>query len=580
MSDPTVTKFTEKILYLNEREFIEYLTEVLSSISPSWHLIAKLPGSNSGISRGIPSSALESIKLFIDSEEVMIIKCIPEVKDFLEELIPVIKLKYLQLKTQKNLEISKKHISSLSTIIKSLSSNVESSHLLKDILMYAVELVKADHAALFLKDKEKLIPTATYNVAEELTYHIGESLVGWVAKTSTPIFVKDTSKDNRFKPKAGLTIKSDISVPLTVKNKVAGVLSVGKSSTYFSDEDFEIMLNYANAASAVLNFLKLLSEQKQLVWDLELLFKTSTHIFSGNVNSIISRTASLAMEALECKHCSIIVLKNESIIDRQLSVGLTHPVTTVEETRLLKKLIEIKKPIILNSLSDWKKLDLEPSSNYSSLNLIATPMLVENQIIGAIFATDKINPPFSPQDLHLLTTLATYAAAAIIKSKLETETYVDPLTQTHNRRYLEKIALSINSRAKGGERFSIIMVDIDHFKKINDTYGHQMGDNILQLVSYTFKTMLRENDTIIRYGGEEFLLILPKADKASAFHIMERIRQQLFKFSQGRFGLEVTLSAGICEMPSEAEYLEEAIKIADDRLYTAKNTGRNKVIIE
>ena len=155
--------------------------------------------------------------------------------------------------------------------------------------------------------------------------------------------------------------------------------------------------------------------------------------------------------------------------------------------------------------------------------------------------------------------------------------FTDPLTNTFNRNYLEEIGHVIDLK-----NYSIAMLDLDKFKVINDTYGHKAGDYVLSHVSTIFKKSIRDSDILIRYGGEEFLLLINNRDSEKLkMTICERIRANVAKenFSYDGDDIKVTLSIGIHKHPSLEKNLQEAIKIADKMLYEAKRSGRNRVVV-
>ncbi|OGF28477.1 hypothetical protein A2331_05060 [Candidatus Falkowbacteria bacterium RIFOXYB2_FULL_34_18] len=165
--------------------------------------------------------------------------------------------------------------------------------------------------------------------------------------------------------------------------------------------------------------------------------------------------------------------------------------------------------------------------------------------------------------------------------ELEKLSITDPLTGAFTRRLLETIFPSELSRAKRtGMPLVPLMVDIDRFKTINDTYGHQAGDKVLRELVKRIKSILREPDKICRYGGEEFLIILP--DCLSGKIVAERIRQKIEKeyFDIGKEKIPVTISVGYTTFNTREDKrnIEEIIEDADNALYKAKHTGRNKVV--
>jgi diguanylate cyclase (GGDEF)-like protein len=175
---------------------------------------------------------------------------------------------------------------------------------------------------------------------------------------------------------------------------------------------------------------------------------------------------------------------------------------------------------------------------------------------------------------------------ALLKSKEEMEklSHTDELTQIPNRRrIMEKLTEELRTHSRKKRPISLAMLDIDHFKKVNDTFGHQCGDMILHEMAQLISDMLRDYDSIGRYGGEEFLIILPETTDEQAFAICDRIRltaqDHIYKY-RGR-ELQVAVSIGIATKPAEASIrMNLLISEADRCLYIAKETGRNRTEIK
>jgi len=153
--------------------------------------------------------------------------------------------------------------------------------------------------------------------------------------------------------------------------------------------------------------------------------------------------------------------------------------------------------------------------------------------------------------------------------------FTDPLTKTFNRNYLEEISSVLNL-----EHYSLAILDLDRFKIINDTYGHKAGDYVLSHVSQVFKNSIRDNDILVRYGGEEFLLLINNRGNTKK-EICERIRNNIAqeKFVYDGHEISVTVSIGLHVNPYLEKNMHEAIKKADEMLYEAKKSGRNKIVI-
>jgi diguanylate cyclase (GGDEF)-like protein len=216
---------------------------------------------------------------------------------------------------------------------------------------------------------------------------------------------------------------------------------------------------------------------------------------------------------------------------------------------------------------------------------LTLPLAVEGEIIGCISLNSDKSNAFEAQDLQFFSVIG-YQMAATLKhfqrfSSVRNMATYDTLTSLHNRRYFdERLALETQKAFRSGGPLSLIMVDIDHFKKVNDTFGHTEGDKVLREISYLLRTSVRKKDVVARYGGEEFVLILPEAGAEESLAIAERIRQtvEMKPFDVGAVKLKLTVSLGISRFPDDRPGTkEELVRMADLALYDAKRAGRNQV---
>jgi len=159
------------------------------------------------------------------------------------------------------------------------------------------------------------------------------------------------------------------------------------------------------------------------------------------------------------------------------------------------------------------------------------------------------------------------------KRNIESIVNKDHLTGLYNRRYLHYLQ---NELKQSNQSFSVIMIDIDHFKNINDTYGHTIGDDVLIEFSNILKNSVRDDDVVVRYGGEEFIIIMKIVQKGILFRNAERIRNKIEKFTFSKIG-NITASFGIA-YDDRDHNINEVIKNADTALYEAKENGRNQVV--
>jgi diguanylate cyclase (GGDEF)-like protein len=166
------------------------------------------------------------------------------------------------------------------------------------------------------------------------------------------------------------------------------------------------------------------------------------------------------------------------------------------------------------------------------------------------------------------------------KTVLETTANTDPLTGIFNRRYFINHVLSlVDAAARMNQDAFIVLLDLDHFKKVNDTYGHSAGDVVLKRVANTISSSVRSGDILARYGGEEFIVLITCACKEDALALVERIRQNIRKMTveYENAAINITTSAGIASITPECS-ISETVSLADQALYKAKNEGRNRTV--
>jgi two-component system, cell cycle response regulator len=215
-------------------------------------------------------------------------------------------------------------------------------------------------------------------------------------------------------------------------------------------------------------------------------------------------------------------------------------------------------------------------------SLLAIPLKAQQQTLGAVVLTGR-RGAFDASAQRVLNILANHAAAVLLshraQEELKHQAVRDGLTGLYNRREFGKLLGQAIARA-GRLRFALLLFDIDHFKKLNDTYGHPAGDAALRNTAQMFERHMREDDQAARYGGEEFAAILPGADLPGAVRLAERVREAIegsrIVFEGAR--LQVTVSLGVAVWPDDARDDEGLVAAADRALYAAKQGGRNRVV--
>ncbi len=245
------------------------------------------------------------------------------------------------------------------------------------------------------------------------------------------------------------------------------------------------------------------------------------------------------------------------------------------KTPLLVKDTRIDKRFSSSSFSEEEK------------SIVITPLNLFGAVAGFIKVSSNKPQRFKNDDLRVLEIISSICAVSMENIRLfeqvEQLAVKDGLTQMYTHRAFEgRLQEEILRSARGKIPFSLLMMDIDHFKKYNDTYGHQAGDSVLKTVAGILKDNIREVDFAARYGGEEFSIILTGIGKADAASLAEHLRATLeaAKFNFGGAETGVTASFGVSQFPADATIESQLIRVADERLYRAKDGGRNMVVYE
>ncbi len=220
-----------------------------------------------------------------------------------------------------------------------------------------------------------------------------------------------------------------------------------------------------------------------------------------------------------------------------------------------------------------------------SNELVLVPLKAKDKVNGIIVADNFItNEPITKDDIRMLIMLGNQAGLAVENSQLYEKTVIrthtDYLTNLWNHGYFQYIFQTELEKAKTNKTpLSLIMVDIDDFKVYNDVLGHQAGDKALKELAVVLKNQSRKMDYVCRYGGEEFTIILPQADKKEAFLIAERLRENVAKYSFIHEDIlpshKLNVSIGLSTFPEDGTTASELIAVSDKKLYQAKNQGKN-----
>ncbi len=243
----------------------------------------------------------------------------------------------------------------------------------------------------------------------------------------------------------------------------------------------------------------------------------------------------------------------------------------------------------IEDLENNPKFDTSRLKDQGFRSLVAVPLKAEGKIVGILYVDDFRPRKFADREMSLMGLLGALAASAVEKvlmqERAEEMAVTDELTKIYNHRYFVRTLLSELKRAERyGEPLGLCMIDVDHFKKFNDTHGHLKGNEVLIEVSKLLRETVRETDIVARYGGEEFAVILPKSNKEQSIKFAERLREAVehsnLPGAETQPLGKLTISVGVSTFPDDTEEVDtvsEIIELADQGLYKSKMAGRNRV---
>lgn len=391
-------------------------------------------------------------------------------------------------------------------------------------------------------------------------------------------------------------------VPLVHQGSVIGLLSIGgkKNAEPFMEEDLEFLHILSEQAAGSIITAKLyeknelgIIELNKTVKNLSILHDIGRAMIDiGDLKNLLIFILKQAIETTDAQKGSLMLFdQNAKLLVVRVVQGL--PDKKTEEAinagelscrtfavgeGIAGKVFETREPLIVNAAEKDERYIENQSSNVESI--LCIPLVVADEAIGVINITNKIasKGSFTGEDLQLLTALGNQAAVAINNTSLHEMAITDELTKLYIRRFFNLKLESEFRRAKRyRKKLTLAMCDIDYFKKVNDTFGHQVGDTVLQTVANLLKTQVRDTDIPARFGGEEFVVILPETSGEGAQVFGERFREAVAESTTPELPRQVTISIGLATYPDDADSIQTLIGAADSAMYEAKQRGRNRV---
>jgi diguanylate cyclase (GGDEF)-like protein len=413
---------------------------------------------------------------------------------------------------------------------------------------------------------------------------VGTGLIGTAAKLKRPIYAPDVDKDPRYIRTIPST-RSELAVPLLVRDEVVGVLDCqSDQERFFDTETIDLLTLFATQASIALQNARLYSLEQRKAAQLEAInaiAKQTTAVLDPG--ELLERACTHILQSFPVDHVAMLLLEDAALVLRAQK-GRLSPLFTeggqLPGGGLCQRALDAGKTVLENDVLAVPGYIPGFDETRSEMCL---PLISFGETLGVLALESSQKNAFMAGDVQPLESVADICANAIQNARyferVRQLAYVDGLTGIFNRRYFELRIVEEMERAQRYEgRLSVIMVDIDHFKKLNDEFGHLLGDEVLRQVSAIFAHHLRKVDIACRYGGEEFAILAPETTGEHALTLAEKLRRVVESFPFPGVPRPVTISAGVASFPEHGAARDDVVKAADAALYAAKQAGRNRVV--
>jgi diguanylate cyclase (GGDEF)-like protein len=470
----------------------------------------------------------------------------------------------------------------------------------QDMLYNLSTLLQIDRVDLFSLDREQKSYTSLYSlskgVARTATQRIDSQNPIVRGLLSGKSFIRSSG------PAAGSGVDMQTGAgsryffPVVMDKKLSGIVSI--AGRVLSTNDTLIISGFCKQTALFIENHRLRRDLYRKFDRFVALSELTKAIAPIQDHETLLRTIlEKSAELLEAEQGSLMLLDHATdnlLLEAKKGViqGIPEKIRIQRGEGIAGRVAEGGVALLVTNLESDPRIRQKNRQHYKTRSFVSVPLKIDDRIIGVINLSDKVNGEvFDEEDLKLMQSFATHAAIIMERNvfynkteELKKLTITDHLTGLLNRRYLyERLRDELARSERYGHPLSLLMLDLDGFKYCNDTFGHLFGDTVLKNIAETLLTTVRSMDIVARYGGDEFMVILPETREALAIEIAERLRNNVAKKNvilgdtPGKGPTALTASIGIVCYPMHGSTVELLLERVDKTLYRSKELGKNRI---
>jgi diguanylate cyclase (GGDEF)-like protein len=409
-----------------------------------------------------------------------------------------------------------------------------------------------------------------------------------------PVLIEDVRSEPDF-IEVSEGVVSELCVPLFEQGRVIGVLNVESGpDVRLGEADLRLMVQVSEYLNIAIERARLFGNAQNLARQMTLLNEITSKVISATRVEDIYQSLVDQLGKLVDADDTYFTRWNDALrqtlpVAAYGPMQAWYPTFSLEpgEQTLTSRVLDLGRPLLVEDYQNSPYISPRIAAQFALKTILVLPLITNQEKLGAVLIGFRHPHVFTPEEVALCEQAVGQVGLAITKllliSRIEQMVITDDLTGLLNRRGLADFGHREVERALRYHRpLSLLMIDIDHFKKVNDSFGHLVGNRVLQALAERCLSAIRDTDIVGRYGGEEFVVLLPENNLSSALEAAERLRTAIagLRIPSGLgSAIQITASIGAAEIIPGVDDLETLIGLADRAMYTAKQGGRNRVAV-